>query len=315
MATTRRILAFDSSCGRCRKISAGVAQACSGKLEVLPLAHPDVARWRMISLGPDPRWAPTLLEVSEESVRAWTGLSMAGPLIRALGPRSTINVLRALGRQRGETIVNDGAPGGKGVLGRAVTQFGSGLLVAGGLVVSGMLSVGPDPARSWVKANANQLPQSYDDLVSHPMDYRKAIFEELAPAVRSSLWVEHLRRYRQEHPNLSAAQKKVLDSASAMAADESNFVTGSGISAERDSQFRSAAQDAFGHEAAAQIFAVLGPSDASQSDEPQPTGSAACTCASSDDWCGNRTSCNKDGCNVQGGCGTMWSQVCDGLCA
>lgn len=308
MGIVRWILAFDASCGRCRRTSASVAQACAGRLEVLPLAHPDVVRWRIKSLGPDPRWAPTLLEVSEGRVRAWTGLSMAGPMIRALGPRSTINVLRALGQQRNKTTGDGDGPSGKSVLNRAILQFGSGLLVAGGLILSGMLSVGPDPARAWVKANADRLPQNYDDLVSHPLDYRRAIYQELAPAVRSSLWVEHLRRYRQEHPNLSTAQNEVLDSASKMMAHESNFVAGSGLSAERYSQFRSAAQDAFGHEEAARIFATLGPSD------EQVQSSHSCTCSSHDDWCGNRTSCNAGDCTVQGGCGALWGQACDGLC-
>jgi hypothetical protein len=168
MDSTRWVLAFDSSCGRCTRISASIWQASGGKIEVLPLAHPDVARWRAMSLGHNPRWAPTLLRVREERVRAWTGLSMVGPVIQTLGLRSTINVLRALGRQRGETVGNEVESGARGILDRALHQFGSGLLIAGGLVLAGMLSVGPDPARSWVKANLDRLPQKYDDLAALP---------------------------------------------------------------------------------------------------------------------------------------------------
>jgi hypothetical protein len=51
---TRWILAFDSSCGRCREISARVVQASGGKLEVLPFIAPDVKRWRVQSLGSRP---------------------------------------------------------------------------------------------------------------------------------------------------------------------------------------------------------------------------------------------------------------------
>lgn len=36
------VLAFDASCGTCRKIPSAVADACVRKREVLPLLHPDV---------------------------------------------------------------------------------------------------------------------------------------------------------------------------------------------------------------------------------------------------------------------------------
>ena len=108
--TARWILAFDSSCGRCARISASVAQTCDGKLEVVSLARPEIARWRELSLGPNPRWAPTLLRVNDKRVQGWTGLSMVGPMIRALGLRSTINVLRTLGRQQTELTGNRPEP-------------------------------------------------------------------------------------------------------------------------------------------------------------------------------------------------------------
>jgi hypothetical protein len=51
----RWVLAFDASCGSCRTVSHAIGQACDGKLEVLPLAHPEVQRWRQATLGPDAR--------------------------------------------------------------------------------------------------------------------------------------------------------------------------------------------------------------------------------------------------------------------
>src|SRR5919197_3957987 len=131
----RLVLAFDASCGTCREVSAAVAQACGGRLEVLPLAHDDVRRWRAQTLGPAAPWTPTLLRVRDArvrnererddrggddrvrvgrggddrvrvgrggdgAVRAWTGTAMGVALIRHLGPRATIQVLRALGELR-----------------------------------------------------------------------------------------------------------------------------------------------------------------------------------------------------------------------
>ena len=138
---TRWILAFDSSCGRCARISAGVAQTCDGKLEVVSLARPEIARWRELSLGPNPRWAPTLLRVNENRVQGWTGLSMVGPMIRALGLRSTINVLRTLGRQQTELTGNRPEPSATNTPDRALSELRSGLLVAAGFVLTGTSSV------------------------------------------------------------------------------------------------------------------------------------------------------------------------------
>jgi len=83
------VLAFDATCGTCRRISGAVEQACEGRLEVLPLADLDVRRWREETLGVDAEWAPTLLRVGSERVRAWTGPAMAAPLVRWLGPITT----------------------------------------------------------------------------------------------------------------------------------------------------------------------------------------------------------------------------------
>lgn len=153
--TTRWILAFDSSCSRCARISANVAQTCGGKLEVVPLARPEVVRWRELSLGRNPRWAPTLLKVKEKRVQGWTGLSMVGPMIRALGPRSTINVLRALGRQQAERMGDGPEPSVTNTRCCALSELRSGLLTAGGFVLTGRLSSGVSP--KWPRREENRI--------------------------------------------------------------------------------------------------------------------------------------------------------------
>ena len=42
----------------------------------------------------------------------------------------------------------------------------------------------------------------------------------------------------------------------------------------------------------------------------------SCTCSSADSWCGNNTACKSgyNGCSKTGGCGTLWTRKCDGLC-
>lgn len=42
----------------------------------------------------------------------------------------------------------------------------------------------------------------------------------------------------------------------------------------------------------------------------------SCTCSSADSWCNNNTACKAgyNGCSKTGGCGTLWTRKCDGLC-
>lgn len=93
---SRWVLAFDGTCANCRKISGAVAQACDGKLTVMPLSDERVSGRRELAFGAGAPWAPTLLRVDGASVRGWTGPAMAAPLLRRLRPRSTARTLRAL---------------------------------------------------------------------------------------------------------------------------------------------------------------------------------------------------------------------------
>jgi hypothetical protein len=317
MDATHWILAFDSSCGRCIRMSASVAQACDGKLEVLPLSYPDIVRWRAMSLGPNPRWAPTLLRVSGGQVRAWTGISMTGPMIWTLGPRSTVRVLQALGRQQSEIVGNDVEPGAKGVLGRALLRLGSGILVAGGLILTGMLTVGPDPARSWAKANSDRLPQTYDDFVGYSMTYRRAIYTEISPTVRSQLWVEQLNRYRIAHSQLSTDQATAIDQAITILSEESTFTVEPANRSDLDraiQQHKELSLLAFSQNEARDLFMILGPADnLSGQQEPLPD----CACHHRDNaFCAPLVCVETPGiCRTSSsGCGWWWGQTCDGAC-
>lgn len=134
----RWILSFDAACGRCREISTSTSKACDRTFEVLPLTHPDVLKWRERSLGPRAPWVPTLLRIRGEEVRAWTGISIAIPLARRLGPRSTIRVLHSLGelsRQRTDRTAGEEQ---NGVIGRGqFLKLSGGVALATGLVLAG----------------------------------------------------------------------------------------------------------------------------------------------------------------------------------
>lgn len=318
---TRWILAFDSSCGSCRTISEQVASACSGKLEMLPLAHPDVTNWRTAAFGESPRWAPTLLKVSPTSVRGWTGRRLVLPLVRFLGARPTVGVVRALGELREERTV--GHVPDDALTRKRFLQLGTGVLIAGGLVVTGGIPAyaGRDPAESWVRANRNNLPTTYEGVTRYRMDYRRAIYRELPASTKSKLWSEHLHQFKMANPSLTGEQSAVLDEAMDLAAHPAYF-EGSGAIVDND-RMKDSSIRAFGLPVATSVFATLGPPDA----DPTSTESAGvmtggvvtadqrgCTCAVGDDWCNNSTHCFRTNCIRKGGCGWFWYSTCDGLC-
>ena len=143
-------------------------------------------------------------------------------------------------------------------------------------------------AQRWVHENLDQLPQDYDAVIAHPVSYRQAIYVHLSPEVRSQLWSEQLRRHAAGNTGLTEVQRQVVDTAAAAAADPATFAAGAGSAPDRD--LRQQAEQAFGHDQAARLFAVL-EADIPAS-EISPAGRRGCTCATSDDWCDNTTHCN-----------------------
>lgn len=310
------VLAFDASCDRCRAISAAVATASGGKLEVLSLLHPDVVRWRQQSLGSDAPWAPTFIRVRSggRGVRAWTGSAMALPLVRHLGPRATFAVLAELGHLKRQSGKNSSHETAAGIGRKQFLRLGAGAVVAAGLIVAGRTPAFAEgeqvAARKWVEANMDRLPRKYEEVVAHPMAYRRAIYAQLPQNDRQSLWLEQLQRYRSAHPGLSAEQRDVLDVASAFV--ERGFVAAEGEFGANE-RMRESMIAAFGEDGARALFTRLGP-------EPDPTGSvgtagAVCTCSTWDDWCSGTTCMNFGECDrTSSGCGTFWSTHCDGIC-
>ncbi len=312
----RWVLAFDASCGSCKAIAARVADACSGRIDVLPLAHPDVVRWRSSN---ESAWGPTLIRVDGGATRTWVGRSMVIPMMRSLGPRATLSVVSALGTlrrsERGDSVVAESDATAGAVSRKRFLLLGAGALVAGGLVLTGRTPAyaGSDPADEWVRAHIDQLPGTYDEFVSHPIEYRRAIYRALAAEERSNLWLEHLARYRDGHPALSKDQHAALDSAKTYASEQGAFVNIDAAAAlPALDTLRSLIDAAFGPEESRRIIATLGPP--SESEVASPARLRGCTCSVISDWCDNSLRCHNDACVQSGGCGTFWNYTCDGLC-
>ncbi|MEU2775609.1 hypothetical protein ABZ646_22385 [Streptomyces sp. NPDC007162] len=229
MTTTtpeRFLLAYDATCGTCRKISREVARASGDRLAVVPLDRPDVRQWRAQALGAHAPWAPTLLRTHDDEVRAWTGPVMAVPLIRRLGPRRTISVVCALGRMRHDESAPQAAGSGTPSLP---------VLWSGTLAAARMLLTGKPPttaarensvAARWVSAHRDELPRSYDGVTAHPVAYQRAIFDASPPEVQSRLWIEALERDRASRTGMTGPQEALFARAIELAGDQRLFHTG-----------------------------------------------------------------------------------------
>lgn len=82
----KRYLLFDSKCTLCTNIAAKVKDETSGLIVGRSLHDPEIKRV-LDEAKPSWRFEPTLLEIEEDSVRAYTKLSMRLQLVRVLGIR------------------------------------------------------------------------------------------------------------------------------------------------------------------------------------------------------------------------------------
>jgi hypothetical protein len=90
------ILGLDAQRPGRDRIARRIERDCAGRVRVRDLAEPQLRRWRANALGTDSPTAPTLFEVTGDSVRAWEGWRMGLALGRVLGPTVTLRVMRDL---------------------------------------------------------------------------------------------------------------------------------------------------------------------------------------------------------------------------
>jgi hypothetical protein len=333
-ATAERwVLAFDASCATCNRISVAVAEACGGKLEVLPLIHRDVRQWREQAGAAERERIPTLFRVRGEQVDLWTGPRLGFHLMRRLGPASTARVLRALGALGGSDPLGEVAGTRAGIGRKQFLRLGAGAGLAASMLLAGKtpaLAGVPDAtseAHAWARLNRDKLPRTYDDFVRYPLAYRRAIFVELPAAQRSNMWCEHLASYRaSKGAGLSQGQMTVLDSAMRLARDHAMFTPGPPGRAQREKalpDLTEAAIAALGKDEAIALLATLGPV---QVNVMALAGCPGCECSTQSDWCTPGHCCRNYDCDNQwggrtcwcssgGGCGTFWAYDCDGMCA
>ncbi|MFF3485677.1 bacteriocin fulvocin C-related protein [Streptomyces sp. NPDC002701] len=308
---TEWILAFDADCGFCEEVAERTRGSVGARLTTAGLTEPRIRGLRERALGGTPVWAPTLLAVDGDHVRAWTGTALSVRLARLLGPVDSLRVVQAL-----REIEGLGRPSRRGVLkvvpGLALGTF----LVTGGLAASPAQAVAHatgSRASRWVKAHRDRLPVGYAEFVSHPVEYRRAIYGALPVPARSDLWAAHFAHHRRTHPGLSPAQSAVLDDATRSVA---RLVSGRAGQPDAASLERSALA-VFSHDEVHAILGTLGPVG-TQDAAPRRArevmdcnsrcgGSGHCdmVCYSGPQWC-NWTDF---------GCGPLWLAPCSGVCA
>lgn len=98
----QRYLLFDSGCSVCSGLARDVEAHSEGRLSAQSLADPKIQQL-LGQAKPDWRWEPTLMEVNEATVKAFTGVSMRTRLLYALGPRRSWRVAQLVAQTSGST--------------------------------------------------------------------------------------------------------------------------------------------------------------------------------------------------------------------
>ncbi|MEV8633703.1 bacteriocin fulvocin C-related protein [Streptosporangium sp. NPDC051023] len=129
--------------------------------------------------------------------------------------------------------------------------------------------------------------------------------------MRSRLWTEQFDRYRASHPDLTDAQRKVVD-------DEASVATARSQAA----VLKEAVIQAFGEEEAFLLIATLGPADRLTGKENggESNSVPGCNCSTESNWCSDYCChydqpfvvrmCGAYCCN----CGTLYMYPCNGRC-
>lgn len=292
------MLAFDAGCGACSDVIDRIGAAVDGRLTVVGLG--EVRELREIALGDDPVFAPTLLRVDGDRVRAWTGPSLSLRLALLLGPSRSFAVVRAL--NSADVVVH----GSRRSLLKAAPGLALGaFLVSGGLASTAMAApgrrMGNAEADEWA-ASLTRLPTSYAEVTALPVVKRRAVYRRLSEASRAGLWHEHLLRYRAARPGLTKTQAAFVDRVSATLPEI--------IGSDDLSKLRDEAIVTLGHAEALAAFGTLGAAEpAGVKPYPQcdcnPDFTPCTSCGRQDPYYCYRT---------YKGCGFLYQQDCTGMC-
>lgn len=172
----RLVLGFDAGCLTCSELAQQIEEQVGTTVEVRSLYEPQVEEWRKQALGNDAPWAPTLIEVNNRNVKAWTGLRMGIRLSSALGPVTTWRVMEALGDYKNSNTPKNDTFGSTGGIsrGKFLKGLGGGLIAATLLSGTGTLSAATAATQSsqaFRPSNANKKDAM--DVVLNSEEYKR----------------------------------------------------------------------------------------------------------------------------------------------
>jgi hypothetical protein len=199
-------------------------------------------------------------------------------------------------------------------------------------------------ARMWVTSLSTADKMSYsqpDRLFSLPVEYRHALFSDLAtPEERANFWHQVFREYRRTHP-LTSEQRTFLDRIEAGVVRPASFLKSRTTEAQHK-QIASATvavAGTLGQEAVKELFSTAGPERGHTSKLPlmerirhawrvgrpqplvalvnriaAPVYAWSCNCVFNNE-CYSGTTCGGAACDqTSWGCAFLWTAPCTGLC-
>jgi hypothetical protein len=193
-------------------------------------------------------------------------------------------------------------------------------------------------ASAWAAdQRADDLRAASQQIDAYPTVYRRAIMSALTPADRSGAWRAHFRRFLAAHPELTAAQRAVVEDAIAIATPDA-LGRADAETRTRISALFNQARDVFGNDTANALFVTLGTEQSVRADilplrqrladrvrswRVANASSPDCNCNSDvdtctvwpeSDWleCSERYACEFD--TTWPMCGPFWSWACNGWC-
>lgn len=194
-----------------------------------------------------------------------------------------------------------------------------GLLGVAALIVSARRTANANTEKTQsINVNNDEALQRYRLISTLSLSERRVYFNGSSDSVKSENWKTHFAEYLKKHPELSAAQRSVIEDASSLAtaelfgkaknAQEADPIVGSVVKV-----ISGRANALFAKEEKRNIFGTLGEIDSSQK---LKVAFVECECSrlTRNDFCSG-TCKDLTGCSTSnGGCGWLWLQDCKGMC-
>jgi hypothetical protein len=194
-----------------------------------------------------------------------------------------------------------------------VSAIGGVLLVAGQTFVASLPATSDascESLRRWAQTFQHRSP-TLDEVATHDRAHRLAIFNAVAPSVRSSLWQEQLRRFTQQS-DLSAAQRALVREARELATPA--FYDRDPALVRAFQSFWARAEAAFPSQEHRRVLFDLGSVVPTSNQARRTTAQIFCDCHAGGSDCVPGSCGSGGGCTSWAGCGPLGNQICNGMC-